>query len=40
MAKSEIAEYYAMSRKKFNIRNMQQYMLYIYVLDYFERKTF
>lgn len=32
----EIAEYYAMSRKKLSIRNMQQYMFYIYVLDYFE----
>ena len=33
----EIAEYYAMSRKKLSIRNVQQqYTFYIYVLDYFE----
>jgi hypothetical protein len=33
----EIAKYYAMSRKKLSIRNVQQqYMFYIYVLDYFE----
>lgn len=40
MVEREIAEYYAMSRKKLSIRNMQQYMFYIYVLDYFEWKTF